>query len=259
MPGREHLGHPRDPVAELRVRGRVVRDLRPGLAHQRDLRVGEPHAVRRDAAVEQDPAVVRDLRRPPAEPLLRVLDLGERLVQVDVDPGVEVVGERAGVRQQGPRRRAGATRSRCRPRSGRSRRRSTARRRSGCPPACRGRARRRRCRWTARRGSRSPRRPSPRPSELAVHVVDGGDAALDRLAVARERGPVRLLRVQRADDRIPAGLEVLPQRQVVAPALAERPCGSAGRRGRASPPCPSRRSRVAPSRRRPRRPRSRPR
>ncbi len=58
-------------------------------------------------------------------------------------------------------------------------------------------------------------------AELAVHVVDGRDAALDRLAVARERGPVRRLRVERADHRVPAGLQVLPERQVIAPPFAE--------------------------------------
>src|SRR5207253_11479096 len=60
----------------------------------------EPHAMRGDAAVEQDAAVVRHLGGAPAEPLLRVLDLGERLVQMDVDAGAELVGERPGVLQQ---------------------------------------------------------------------------------------------------------------------------------------------------------------
>ena len=58
-------------------------------------------------------------------------------------------------------------------------------------------------------------------TQLAVHVVHGGDPALDRFAVAGERGPVGLLGVQRSDDRIPAGLQVLPEREVVAPALAD--------------------------------------
>ena len=37
-----------------------------------------------------------------------------------------------------------------------------------------------------------------------------------------KRGPVRRLRAERPDHRVPAGLEVLPERQVVAPALADR-------------------------------------
>ena len=101
MPGGQHLGHARDAVAELRVRARVVRDLRAGLAHQRDLGVGEPDAVRGDAVGRpRMPAVVGDLGRAAAEPLLRVLHLGERLVQVDVDAGAEVVRERPRFPQQ---------------------------------------------------------------------------------------------------------------------------------------------------------------
>ena len=40
--GREHLGQPGDPVAELGVGAGVVRDVRAGLAHQPDLMIGEP-------------------------------------------------------------------------------------------------------------------------------------------------------------------------------------------------------------------------
>ena len=58
--------------------------------------------------------------------------------------------------------------------------------------------------------------------QAAVHVVDGGDPALDRLEVARGRGPVGRVGVQGADERVPAGVQVLPQRQVVAEALGDR-------------------------------------
>src|SRR5919106_1676253 len=61
------------------------------------------------------------------------------------------------------------------------------------------------------------------PVEATVHVVDRRDATLDRLAVAGKRSPVRFLRAQRTDDRVPARLQVLPQGQVVAPTFSE--CG----------------------------------
>ncbi len=99
-PGREHLRQPRDAVAELRVRARVVRDVRVRLAHEGELGVGEPDAVRGDAVGPEDAAVVGDLGRTPAEHLLRDLHLGERLVQVDVDPGAELVRERSRVAEK---------------------------------------------------------------------------------------------------------------------------------------------------------------
>jgi hypothetical protein len=46
--------------------------------------------------------------------------------------------------------------------------------------------------------------------QAAVHVVDGGDAAPDRLGIAGQRGPVSGVVIQRPDDRVPAGLQVLP-------------------------------------------------
>ena len=42
----------------------------------------------------EDAGVVGDLGGPPAEALLGVLDLGQRLVEVDVNAGAELVGER---------------------------------------------------------------------------------------------------------------------------------------------------------------------
>ena len=70
------------------------------LAHQRDLGVRQPHAVRGHAVGAEQPGVVGHLGRPPAEPLLAVLHLGQRLVQVDVDAGAQLVGQGAGVAEQ---------------------------------------------------------------------------------------------------------------------------------------------------------------
>ena len=58
--------------------------------------------------------------------------------------------------------------------------------------------------------------------ELAIHVVDRRDSALNRLAVACERGPVSRFRIERPDYRVPAGLQVLPEGKMVAVTLAER-------------------------------------
>src|SRR5207302_6608188 len=89
-----------DAVAELGVRARVVRDLGAGLAHQGDLGVGQPDAVRGDGAPAEQARVVGDLGRAAAEPFLAVLHLGQRLVQVDVDAGAELVGQGPRVAQQ---------------------------------------------------------------------------------------------------------------------------------------------------------------
>ena len=58
--------------------------------------------------------------------------------------------------------------------------------------------------------------------QLAVHVVDRRHAAPNRLGVAGQRRPVRALGVERPDHGVPAGLQVLPQRKVIAPPFAQR-------------------------------------
>ena len=48
--------------------------------------------------------------------------------------------------------------------------------------------------------------------QAVVHVVDGRRPALELLTVTGQSHPVGLLRVDGANHRVPAGLEVLPQR-----------------------------------------------
>ena len=62
------------------------------------------------------------------------------------------------------------------------------------------------------------RRPRQR-RELAEHVVGGGDAGLQRLAVAGHGRPVGLFGIEGPDHRIPERLQYLPQIQMVAVSL----------------------------------------
>ncbi len=219
--GGEHLRQPGDPVAELGVGARVVRDLGAGLAHQRDLGVGQPHAVRGHAVGAEQPGIVGHLGGAAAEPFPGVLHLGQRLVQVDVDAGAQLVGQRPGVAEQP----GGGQRQPLDP---------DVHLDPPVPQAVHGVVgvlvvlQRVQVVLGQRHvvGQHGPDADVLRgPAQVrqpAVHVVDRSDPALDRLEVARRRRPVRGLGVQGPDERVPAGLQVLPQRQVVAEALGDR-------------------------------------
>src|SRR6202042_1602530 len=164
---------------------------------------------------------VGHLGRAAAEPFLAVFHLGERLVEVDVDAGAQFVGEGAGVAAQfwGGQRQPFDADVDLDPAVAQAVYRVV-----GVLVVSQGVQVVLGQRHVV--GQHGPDADVVRgPAQVgqpAVHVVDRGDPALDRLEVARGRGPVGGLGVQGADERVPAGVQVLPQRQVVAEALGDR-------------------------------------
>ena len=220
-PRRPVVEQPGDPHAQLRVRHRVVRDMRARLAHQSDLGVGQPDAMGGHGLGTQQAALERDLGRAPPELLHRDLHLSDRFVQVDVDPGAEVLGERARITQEPDRgqREPLDAHPHLHAAVGRAVRRSEPGlvRCQGVEPVFVVGDDVRQDRADPDLGRRLGHR-----VDVPVHVVHGRDPATYRLRVAEQRPPVHGLRIDRPNHRIPELREVLRERHVVGPPPPER-------------------------------------